>query len=83
MKVMADKRQAATIEQRDLEPKLEIIRTKTRELQEQVRQQSFYFQWNLLLLCRRASEARSLLSIWKLKSVYVLSFDNLTFQAVA
>ena len=40
---MADKRQASTIEQRDLEPKLEIIRTKTRELQEQVRQQSFYF----------------------------------------
>ena len=26
---MADKRQAATIEQRDLKPKLEIIRTKT------------------------------------------------------
>ena len=41
---MADKRQAATIEQRDLESKLEIIRTKTRELQEQVRQLSFYFQ---------------------------------------
>ena len=41
---MADKRQASTIKQRDLEPKLEIIRTKTRELQEQVRQQSFYFQ---------------------------------------
>ena len=46
IKVMADKRQAATIEQRDLEPKLEIIRTKTKELQEQVRQQSYYFQWN-------------------------------------
>ena len=45
---MADKRQASTIKQRDLEPKLEIIRTKTRELQEQVRQQSFHFQWNLL-----------------------------------
>ena len=29
IKVMSDKRQAATIEQRDLEPKLEIIRTKT------------------------------------------------------
>ena len=40
---MADKRQAGTIKQRDLERKLEIIRTKTRELQEQVRQQSFYF----------------------------------------
>ena len=46
IKVMADKRQAATIEQRDLEPKLEIIRTKTKELQEQVRQQSYYFQCN-------------------------------------
>ena len=46
IKVMADKRQAATIEQRDLEPKLEIIRTKTKELQEQARQQSYYFQWN-------------------------------------
>ena len=46
IKVMADKRQAATIEQRDLEPKIEIIRTKTKELQEQVRQQSYYFQWN-------------------------------------
>lgn len=39
IKVMADKRQAATIEQRDLEPKLEIIRTKTRELQEQISQE--------------------------------------------
>ena len=46
IKVMADKRQAATIEQRDLEPKIEIIRTKTKELQRQVRQQSYYFQWN-------------------------------------
>ena len=46
IKVMADKRQAVTIEQRDLEPKLEIIRTKTKELQEQVRQQSYYFQCN-------------------------------------
>ena len=46
IKVMADKRQAATIEQRDLEPKLEIIRTKTKELQEQVSQQSYYFQCN-------------------------------------
>ena len=46
IKVMADKRQAATIEQRDLEPKIEIIRTKTKELQEQVRQQSYYFQCN-------------------------------------
>ena len=46
IKVIADKRQAVTIEQRDLEPKLEIIRTKTKELQEQVRQQSYYFQWN-------------------------------------
>ena len=46
IKMMADKRQAATIEQRDLEPKIEIIRTKTKELQEQVRQQSYYFQWN-------------------------------------
>lgn len=39
IKVMADKRQAATIEQRDLEPKLEIIRTKTKELQEQISQE--------------------------------------------
>ena len=46
IKVMAGKRQAVTIEQRDLEPKLEIIRTKTKELQEQVRQQSYYFQRN-------------------------------------
>ena len=62
---MADKRQATTIEQRDLEPKLEIIRTKTRELQEQVRQQSFLLSVESVVLCRRASEARSLLSIWK------------------
>ena len=44
IEVIPDKRQATTIEWRDLEPKLEIIITKTKELQEQVRQQSYYFQ---------------------------------------
>ncbi|PFX23211.1 CDK5 regulatory subunit-associated protein 3-like [Stylophora pistillata] len=39
IKVMADKRQAAIIDQRDLEPKLEIIRTKTKELQGQISQE--------------------------------------------
>ena len=43
IKVMADKRQAAIIDQRDLEPKLEIIRTKTKELQGQVRQLRYQF----------------------------------------
>ena len=36
-KIMAEKRQAASKEQMDLEPKLEVIRTKTKELQGQVR----------------------------------------------
>lgn len=36
IKTMADKRQAASMEQQDLEPKLEIIRMKTKELQIQV-----------------------------------------------
>ena len=36
IKTTADKRQAASTEQRDLEPKLEVIRTKTKELQQQV-----------------------------------------------
>lgn len=36
IKTMADKRQAASMEQQDLEPKLEIIRMKTKELQLQV-----------------------------------------------
>ncbi|KAJ7381249.1 CDK5 regulatory subunit associated protein 3 [Desmophyllum pertusum] len=38
IKMMADKRQAASTEQRDLEPKLEVIRTKTKELQGQIAQ---------------------------------------------
>ena len=37
IKTMADKRQAASTEQHDLEPKLEVIRMKTKELQAQVR----------------------------------------------
>lgn len=36
IKTMADKRQAASTEQQDLEPKLELIRMKTKELQVQV-----------------------------------------------
>ena len=36
IKTMADKRQAASTEQQDLEPKLEVIRMKTKELQVQV-----------------------------------------------
>lgn len=36
-KLMAEKRQAASKEQMDLEPKLEVIRSKTKELQGQVR----------------------------------------------
>lgn len=36
IKAMADKRQAASTEQQDLEPKLEVIRMKTKELQVQV-----------------------------------------------
>ena len=35
-KTMANKRQAATEEQRELEPKLDVIRTRTRETKEQV-----------------------------------------------
>ena len=36
-KLMAEKRQAASKEQMDLEPMLEVIRSKTKELQGQVR----------------------------------------------
>ncbi|KAL9967232.1 hypothetical protein ACROYT_G025412 [Oculina patagonica] len=39
IKTVADKRQAASTEQRDLEPKLEVIRTKTKELQQQLAQE--------------------------------------------
>jgi len=39
IKTMADKRQAASMEQQDLEPKLEIIRMKTKELQVQIAQE--------------------------------------------
>ena len=35
---MADKRQAAVEEQRGLEPKLDVIRTRTKEMQKQVRE---------------------------------------------
>ncbi|XP_020616313.1 CDK5 regulatory subunit-associated protein 3-like isoform X2 [Orbicella faveolata] len=39
IKTMADKRQAASTEQQDLEPKLEVIRMKTKELQVQIAQE--------------------------------------------
>lgn len=37
IKTMADQREAASTEQQDLEPKLEVIKMKTKELQVQVR----------------------------------------------
>ena len=79
-KLMAEKRQAASEEQMELEPKLEVIRSKTKELQGQVRALVIQVVSHSHVLVSTVLKVRGS-SAWKLSlHCHTIEFDPLTLN---